>query len=134
MFREGRDALTGFRILKIGLSPDRDRLYGRLDERCRRMFESGLIEEVQGIRNRGFPLDVKPFESHGYRQAVQMLQGELTAKEALFYAQRNTRNYAKRQMTWLRKEPDMEWFKGFGEEPHIQDAAVERVRRFLTNC
>jgi len=134
MFREGRDRLEGFRTLKIGLAPDRDELYRRLDERCRRMFESGLIEEVQGIRDRGFPLEAKPFESHGYRQAVQMLRGELKAKEALFYAQRNTRNYAKRQMTWFRKEPDMEWLKGFGEEPHIQDAAMVRVTEFLTTC
>jgi tRNA dimethylallyltransferase len=134
MFREGRDALEGFRILKLGLAPDRDELYRRLDERCHRMFQSGLVEEVQGILDRGFLLEAKPFESHGYRQAVQMLRGELNAKEALFYAQRNTRNYAKRQMTWFRKEPDMEWLRGFGAEAHIQDMALARVREFLTNC
>jgi tRNA dimethylallyltransferase len=134
MFREGRDRLEGFRTLKIGLSPDRDELYRRLDERCRRMFDAGLLEEVRRIRDRGFPLEAKPFESHGYRQAIQMLRGELNAKEALFYAQRNTRNYAKRQMTWFRKESDMEWLKGFGDEPRIQDAALARVSEFLTNC
>jgi tRNA dimethylallyltransferase len=134
MFREGRDRLEGFRTLKIGLAPDRDELYRRLDERCRRMFEAGLLEEVQRILGKGFSLEAKPFESHGYRQAVQMLQGELNAKEALFYAQRNTRNYAKRQMTWFRKEPDMQWLKGFGEDANIQDAALVRVRKFLTNC
>ena len=134
MFGEGRDRLEGFRTLKMGLAPDREELYRRLDERCRRMFESGLAEEVQRILDRGFRLEAKPFESHGYRQAVQMLRGELNAKEALFYAQRNTRNYAKRQMTWFRKEPDMEWLKGFGEEPHIQDQALARVGEFLTHC
>jgi tRNA dimethylallyltransferase len=134
MFREGRDQLAGFRRLNIGLAPDRDRLYARLDERCRRMFESGLLEEVRGILDRGFSPAAKPFESHGYRQAVQLLHGELNAKEALFYAQRNTRNYAKRQMTWFRKEQDMEWLKGFGEEAHIQSAAVERVRKFLAEA
>jgi tRNA dimethylallyltransferase len=134
MFREGRDQLEGYRTLKLGLAPDRDRLYRRLDERCRRMFESGLEGEVQRILDKGFPPDVKPFESHGYRQAIQMLRGELNAKEALFYAQRNTRNYAKRQMTWFRKEPDMEWLKGFGDESHIQDEALARVREFLTFC
>ena len=134
MFSEGRDGLVGFRTLKLGLAPDRDELYRRLDERCRRMFESGLVEEVQSILDRGFRPEAKPFESHGYRQAVQMLRGELTAKEALFYAQRNTRNYAKRQMTWFRKEPDMIWLKGFGEEPHIHDTAFAHVREFLTNC
>jgi tRNA dimethylallyltransferase len=134
MFREGRDALEGYRTLKICLAPDRDELYRRLDERCRRMFESGLAEEVRHILERGFPPEAKPFESHGYRQAIQLLCGELNAKEALFYAQRNTRNYAKRQMTWFRKEPDMQWLKGFGEEPRIQDTALARVREFLTNC
>ena len=134
MFREGRDRLEGFRTLKMGLAPDRDDLYRRLNERCGRMFESGLVEEVQRILDRGFAMEAKPFESHGYRQAVQMLRGELNSKEALFYAQRNTRNYAKRQMTWFRKEPGIEWLKGFGEEPHIQDAALSRVRKFLTNC
>ena len=134
MFGEGRDRLEGFRTLKMGLAPDRDELYRRLDERCRRMFESGLAEEVQRILDRGFPLEAKPFESHGYRQAVQMLRGELNAKEALFYAQRNTRNYAKRQMTWFRKEPDMEWLHGFGEEPRIQERALARVTEFLTHC
>lgn len=134
MFLEGRDRLEGFRVLKLGLAPDRDALYSRLDERCRRMFEGGLLEEVQSIHDHGFSLEAKPFESHGYRQAVQMLRGELNAREALFYAQRNTRNYAKRQMTWFRKEPGMEWLKGFGEEPHIHNLAVDRVREFLTNC
>jgi tRNA dimethylallyltransferase len=134
LFRAGRDALQGYRALKIGLAPDRDRLYGRLDERCRRMFESGLVEEVRHILGLGFPATCKPFESHGYRQAVQMLRGELTAKEALFYAQRNTRQYAKRQMTWFRKEPGMQWLKGFGEDEDVQNAAAARVREFLTNC
>jgi tRNA dimethylallyltransferase len=133
MFSEGRDQLEGFRTLKMGLAPDRDELYRRLDERCRRMFGSGLVEEVQRILDKGFSIQAKPFESHGYRQAVQMLHGELNAREALFYAQRNTRNYAKRQMTWFRKETDMEWLNGFGEEPHIQDRALARVREFLTN-
>lgn len=134
MFREGRDSLAGYRVLKMALAPNRDELYRKLDERCRRMFDGGLIEEVQQIFGRGFSADAKPFESHGYRQAVQMLHGELNAKEALFYAQRNTRNYAKRQFTWFRKEPDMEWLSGFGDEPHVQEAALERVRHFLTNC
>lgn len=134
LFREGRDALEGYRMLKIGLAPDRDALYARLDARCRRMFESGLVEEVRSILDRGFQQTVKPFESHGYRQAIQMLRGELNAKEALCYAQRNTRNYAKRQMTWFRKEPEMEWLRGFGEEPHIQDMAFRQVREFLTSC
>jgi tRNA dimethylallyltransferase len=97
------------------------------------MFEGGLMAEVESILARGFAAEAKPFESHGYRQAIQLLRGELTAKEAIFYAQRNTRNYAKRQMTWFRKEPGMEWLPGFGEEPHVREGALARVRDFLTN-
>jgi tRNA dimethylallyltransferase len=131
LFQTGRNALGGYRVLKIGLSPSREALYQRLDERCQGMFASGLVEEVQHILDLGFSQNLKPFESHGYKQALQMLSGELTLKEATFYAQRNTRRYAKRQTTWFRQEPGIVWLRGFGEEPHIQAAARELVRGFL---
>jgi tRNA dimethylallyltransferase len=131
-FREGRDALRGYRVLKIGLSPPRDELYQRIDRRSEEMFQRGLIEEVRAILARGFPPTAKPFESHGYRQAVQLLNGELSLKEAVFYAQRNTRRYAKRQMTWFRQEQGMNWFSGFGGAPQVQEAAVACVREFLS--
>jgi len=128
LFRQGREPLRGFRTLKIGLMPDRDQLYERLDERCRQMFEGGLVEEVQRILSLGFPASSKPFESHGYKQALQLVKGELTPRDALYYAQRNTRHYAKRQMTWFRKEADMHWFKGVGEEPEIGAAVINTIR------
>jgi tRNA dimethylallyltransferase len=131
LFQQGREALGGYRILKIGLSPARDQLYEKLDRRTRQIFESGLIEEVRGILARGFPATVKPFESHGYRQAMQFINGELKLDEAIFYAQRNTRHYAKRQMTWFRQEAGMEWFSGFGDDTRIQQAVQDRVREFL---
>jgi tRNA dimethylallyltransferase len=134
LFEKGRDALTGYRALKLALAPNRDELYRRLDARCRLMFAGGLAEEVRHILDLGFPAESKPFESHGYRQALQMLRGILDEREALYYAQRNTRRYAKRQMTWFRKESGMEWLSGFGDQPHIQQAAVRRLRDFLTNC
>jgi len=133
LFRAGRDALQGFRALKIGLEPGRDALYERLDARCRSMFESGLVEEVRRILALGFAPTAKPFESHGYKQALQMLRGELTLKEAIFYAQRNTRRYAKRQMTWFRQERGMVWLKGFGDAPEIRAAALRLVEGYLTN-
>ena len=132
LYQEGRDALQGYRVLKIGLDPGRDELYARLDERCRRMFEGGLVDEVRHILALGYPRESKPFESHGYHQVIQMLHGELNAREALFYAQRNTRQYAKRQMTWFRKEPGMHWLKGFGDDPDIQHAASKMFREFFT--
>jgi tRNA dimethylallyltransferase len=131
LFREGRDELRGYRVLKLGLLPDRDELYRRLDQRCAGIFESGLVDEVRNILARGFPAASKPFESHGYRQALQLINGELNAREALFYAQRNTRQYAKRQITWFRREAGLVWLKGFGDEEAIRQAAADRVRAFL---
>ncbi|MGA2274192.1 MAG: tRNA (adenosine(37)-N6)-dimethylallyltransferase MiaA [Bryobacteraceae bacterium] len=131
LFEQGRAALTGYRVLKLGLLPDRDALYQRLDVRCARMFAAGLVEEARRILELGFAETVKPFESHGYKQALQLIRGELNPREALFYAQRKTRNYAKRQITWWRKEPGLVWLRGFGEEPHIVEEATARVRAFL---
>lgn len=130
-FTEGRDALRGYRTLKIGLYPPRDDLYERLDLRCQKMFEGGLVDEVRRILSLGYSPEIKPLESHGYRQALQLLRGELNHKEALFYAQRNTRRYAKRQWTWFRRERDLEWFAGFGDDPSIQAAVLDRVRKHL---
>jgi tRNA dimethylallyltransferase len=126
-FAEGRDALSGFRTLKIGLAPPRELLYQRLDARCREMFETGLVEEVQSILRMGWPESSKPFESHGYRQTLAMLRGEMTRDQAVADAQINTRRYAKRQMTWFRKEPGVEWLTGFGADPAIQKAALDRI-------
>jgi tRNA dimethylallyltransferase len=130
LYRQGRDRLRGYRALKLGLLPDREALNERLDTRCRAMFEGGLEDEVRGILAMGFA-PVKPFEALGYKQALQSIRGELNPREALFYAQRNTRRYAKRQITWLRKEAGMEWLRGFGESPEIREAAIARAREFL---
>jgi tRNA dimethylallyltransferase len=131
LFREGRDALEGYRTLKIGLFPDRDALYARLDERTERMFACGLVDEVRAILERGFSSNSKALESLGYRQAIQVLRGELTVKEAVFYTQRDTRRYAKRQMTWFRREPDLMIVKGFGSDGETQHAVLGSVERFL---
>lgn len=130
-FASGRDALEGFRVLKIGLNPPREELYRRLDERCARMFQAGLIDEVKRILAMGYPETIKPLQAHGYRQALQVLRGELDPRKALYYAQRNTRRYAKRQWTWFRHEPGVVWLNGFGDQPEVQGAAADLVRQFL---
>jgi tRNA dimethylallyltransferase len=127
LFEKGRDALRGYCVLKIGLLPDRDRLYAKLDERCAAMFQGGLLDEVKQILALGFAPECKPFESHGYKQALQMLRGELSPRDALFYAQRNTRHYAKRQITWFRRERDLHWLRGFGTDPEIREKAITLV-------
>jgi tRNA dimethylallyltransferase len=129
LFREGRDALRGYRVLKLGLLPDRERLYRGLDARCQAMFESGLVEEVRHILSLGFSPECKPFESMGYKQALQLIRGELSPRDAVFYAQRTTRQYAKRQITWFRREVGMVWLRGFGVE--VAEEGVKRVGEFL---
>jgi tRNA dimethylallyltransferase len=131
-FARGRNALSGYRTLKIGLDPPRAELYRKLDARLDRMFESGLLAEVRGILDMGYPPDIKPFESHGYKQALAVLGGELTLSEALESAKLNTRHYAKRQMTWFRREAGVEWFTGFGSDSAMAGAASERAGAFLS--
>jgi tRNA dimethylallyltransferase len=131
VFERGRDALEGFRVLKIGLFPDREQLYLRLETRLEAMFAGGLIEETAGILGRGFPESSKPFESIGYKQAVQVVRGELSPRDALFYARRDTRRYAKRQMTWFRQERGIEIVRGFGDDPAVADEVERQVEGFL---
>jgi tRNA dimethylallyltransferase len=126
--QRGRDRLRGFRILRIGLDPDRDALYGRINLRAQRMFEGGLIEETQSLLKK-HGANARPLASLGYKQASQFLRGEVSREQALQAAQQAHRNYAKRQMTWFRREPDVEWLNGFGDDPRIQQGAVTRVER-----
>jgi len=129
LFREGRDALRGYATLKLGLLPDRDALYDRVNVRCERMFAEGLVEEVRRIEAMGYGA-AKPFESVGYKQALQVVRGELSADDALLSAQRDTRNYAKRQITWFRREAGLIWLRGFGDDPAIRADALSRVKVF----
>jgi tRNA dimethylallyltransferase len=131
VFSAGRDALKGFRVLKIGLFPDREQLYKKLEARLEAMFAEGLIEETASILARGFSAQAKPFESIGYKQALQVVKGELSLKDALFYARRDTRRYAKRQMTWFRQEPGLEIVGGFGDDPAVAARVLERIGLFL---
>lgn len=131
LFEAGRQGLEGFRTLKIGLHPAREALYSRIDRRAAAMFEAGLVEETRGILALGFAETCKPFESLGYRQALQVLRGELKVRDAIFHTQRATRQYAKRQMTWFRREEDVAWFRGFGQEEEIRRGALGRVADFL---
>ena len=123
MWKQGRDPLTGFRIVRLGLNPHRDELYARINQRAERMFESGLVEETKNLLAK-YGDAARPLASLGYRQAVQMLRGEIDAKAALQAAQQAHRNYAKRQMTWFRREPDVMWLQGFGDDPEIQKKAA----------
>ncbi len=129
MFTLGREPLTGFRPIKLGLDPSRDLLYRRLDARSERMFETGLIAEARALLASGVPSDAKPFESLGYRQALDLIAGRLTTEQALASTQAATRQYAKRQITWFRKEQDVHWLPGFGDDADVQRQALDIVMR-----
>ncbi|MGC2546391.1 MAG: tRNA (adenosine(37)-N6)-dimethylallyltransferase MiaA, partial [Silvibacterium sp.] len=103
-WKDGRDPLRGFRILRIGLEPERQALYARINERAARMFDEGLIEETRGLIE-AYGESPRVFDSLGYRQARAVLRGEMTREEAVAAAQQGHRNYAKRQQTWFRREP-----------------------------
>ena len=121
--QHGSDPLRGFRILRLGLDPDRQALYERINRRAQQMFEAGLIEEAQRLLEK-YGSAAGPLSSLGYKQTVQFLRGELTREQALQAAQQAHRNYAKRQMTWFRREPEVHWLRGFGDEVRIQSVAV----------
>jgi tRNA dimethylallyltransferase len=126
MWKRGRDPLTGFRILRLGLNPGRDALYTRINQRAEQMFESGLVEETRQLLAK-YGDAAGPLASLGYKQAVQLLRGEIDYQAALSAAQQAHRNYAKRQMTWFRREPEVAWLDGFGDDPAIQQRAVSLV-------
>jgi tRNA dimethylallyltransferase len=129
--QHGRDPLRGFRILRLGLDPDRQALYERINRRAQQMFNAGLIEETQHVLEK-YGANAWPLSSLGYKQVVQLLSGELTREQALEAAQQAHRNYAKRQMTWFRREPEVYWLRGFGDDAQIQRAAVDRTETSLT--
>jgi tRNA dimethylallyltransferase len=131
LWQHGRDPLQGFRVLRIGLDPERAVLYERINQRARRMFDGGLIEETDALLRRHGPA-AWPLGSLGYRQAVEHLHGHLTREQAIQAAQQAHRNYAKRQMTWFRREPEVTWFKGFGDDPSTQNEVAARVSEWLS--
>jgi tRNA dimethylallyltransferase len=122
----GAKPLTGYRILRIGLAPERAALYARIDARAAAMFERGLVQETARLMAM-YGGERRIFDSLGYRQARQLLTGELNEMQAIEAAQRGHRNYAKRQVTWFRREPEVQWLAGFGDDPAIQQAAIELV-------
>ena len=130
-WEQGRQRLGGFRTLKIGLNPPRSLLYERLNQRSRRMFDLGLMDEVRAILDMGYPASAKPFASLGYLQALRCLKGECTLEQAVADTEIKTRQYAKRQWTWFRSDPEVQWVDGLGDESRVRDLVVEKVRRFL---
>jgi tRNA dimethylallyltransferase len=130
LWQQGREPLVGFRILRLGLDPERTALYARINQRAQRMFAEGLVEETEKLIAK-YGASPRPLGSLGYKQAVQFLRGELSREQAVQMVQQAHRNYAKRQMTWFRREPEVMWLDGFGEDPEIQNRAAAVVGNAL---
>jgi tRNA dimethylallyltransferase len=126
LWQQGREPLSGFRILRLGLNPEREALYARINERAAQMFDQGLIAETEALRAK-YGGAARPLASLGYKQALQFLRGEVDRETTLRAAQQAHRNYAKRQMTWFRREPEVRWLAGFGGDPMIQSDAIACV-------
>ena len=129
-WQKGRDALTGYRILRLGLYPPRPRLYERINQRAAEMFDRGLIEETARLVER-YGYACRPLTSLGYAEATAVLRNELMREEAVAQAQQGHRNYAKRQLTWFRRESNMHWLNGCGSDEDITLQAAELVDQHL---
>lgn len=116
---KGRVGLQGYLTTKIGLIPPRAALYSRIDQRVQAMLDAGWLAEVKALVEKGIPHSAKPFTFIGYSQLRKHLQGELSLAEAIRQIQQVTRRYAKRQITWFRRDADVHWFHSFGEDPEV---------------
>lgn len=131
LFEQGRDPLTSFAPLRIGLDSPRPALYHKLDQRCYSMLQDGLISEIAILLLSGISRRVKPFESIGYKEMLAFLNGDMGLGPALELMRRDTRRYAKRQMTWFRREPEVRWVTGFGTDSQVRDSAADIVAHYL---
>ena len=109
------------RLRVFALSPPRAELFRRINLRAESHFRSGLVEEVRDLLARGVPADRSALGAHGYRRVVEHLRGERTLESAVEQTKLDVRHYAKRQLTWFRREPGVEWVEGFGEDPRVQE-------------
>jgi tRNA dimethylallyltransferase len=131
VYREGRAPLTGWRSIKIGLQPPREELYERIHARTDLMLVRGWLDEVRTLMNWGLTDHAKPFDFIGYRELRAVARGEMQLANAQAAIQQATRRYAKRQITWFRREANVQWLDGFGDSPKIQVAALDFVAESL---
>lgn len=122
--RAGRRGLEGYAVIKIGLNPPRSALYARINARTIQMMRSGWPDEVRDLIAAGVPRDAKPFQFIGYSELREYIEGKLSEEAAVEKIRQATRQFAKRQLTWFRREPDITWLSGFGDDPRVVAAAL----------
>lgn len=108
--KKGEYEKREFDFVKIGLSLDRKKLYQNIEKRVDQMMEEGLLEEVRKLKELGYSKDLAPLKTLGYKELFSYLEGNLSLPEAVDMIKKNTRNYAKRQLTWFKKEENTTWF------------------------
>jgi tRNA dimethylallyltransferase len=128
LHREGRAPLEGWRVLKLGLNPPREKLVERIHARTGAMLERGWLKEVQTLLASGMSEDAKPFDFIGYRELRAVMQEKISLGEAREAIHQATRRYAKRQLTWFRKESSVHWISGFGDDSAVQADAIHWLR------
>jgi len=122
------------RVVVIGLNRPREELYARIDLRARELFAAGLLEEVAGLQASGYGPELRPMTGHGYREASRVLAGEWTSEEGIAVTATRTRQYAKRQLTWFRRDTRIAWLRAAarpGDEPTLVAEAERIVRAAL---
>jgi tRNA dimethylallyltransferase len=119
------------RIRVLALLPPRQELYRKINERTEAHFAVGLAEEACILLNLGVPRESNALGAHGYRRVVEFLQGEREYASAIEQTKLDVRHYAKRQLTWFRREPDVEWFEGFGDDPLVQERFAARIKELI---
>jgi tRNA dimethylallyltransferase len=122
-----RQPLLGWTAIKIGLQPRREALIQAIHARTESMLSRGWLEEVRQLLEQGFPESAKPFDFIGYRELRRVLQKKDSQEHAQAAIQQATRQYARRQMTWFRREKGVHWLAGFGGDPEIQNAAAAHL-------
>ena len=130
--RSGRVPLDGWRVLKVGLMPPREALYEQIHARTDAMLANGWLNEVRALLNGGLPENAKPFDFFGYRELRAVLRGSMKMEDARSAVQQSTRRYAKRQMTWFRKESGVHWFEGFGDDAQTQSESLKWLSEALS--
>jgi tRNA dimethylallyltransferase len=125
-----REPLTGYAVLRIGLDPPRAALYDRINRRAAEMFDRGLVEETARLVEE-YGYDCRPLASLGYAQAIQELLGEVTREQAVTLCAQGHRNYAKRQLTWFRRDRGIHWLAGFGSDAEVQSSAIALFQEHL---
>ena len=131
VLRQPRPQLEGFEPIKIGLMPPRAALYERIERRTDAMLAAGWLDEVRSLLSRGLDPAAKPFQFIGYGELRAHLAGVVDLKSAVRAIQQATRRYAKRQLTWFRRESGVEWFEGFGDDPAISESVFASLARHL---